>query len=227
MEKIDVYKLRTGWGLLNKKLNDQGYCLRRGECFEELEKCIAGSTRPELTEHFSTKQNTYTPRTAFWISVETHLGEAVGRVATRIDRLQGMTLVDYWRKYWQRCYPGEGGGQANLAATQPNFGGLISGNVAYIGDLYIEPEHRKNGIASALVKIVQLDALDEWEPDFVYGWMTREHVASPLFPSYGFRAVHTDGIRWNIPPGTIDDDLVFVGNRYSDLDDLLSQITTS
>ena len=217
--------LREAWGRQRSALATQGYRLRRGVSFEELEARIATGTKPDLTEHFSTEKNTYTPDSAFWICIETEKSEHVGRVCARIDRLGDMTLLEYWRKYWKRCYPGASEGQAELAEQQPRFATRVRGDVAYIGDLYIEPEHRKSGVGSALVKVVQIDVLDEWMPDYLYGWMTPEHVASKLFPSYGFTNVHMDGIHWKIPPATIGGDLTFVGNSRDDLADLLLAIT--
>jgi GNAT superfamily N-acetyltransferase len=223
---IDIYGLREAWGVLKNRIYSSGYTLRRGACFDELEARISNSAKPALTEHFSTKENTYTPSIAFWICVETLEGETVGRVAVRLDRLADMSLLEFWRKYWRRCYPGIDGGRAEMADVQPRFALKISGSVAYIGDLFIEEGHRKNGIGSDLVKVVQIDALDEWSPDFIYGWMTPEHVGSRLFPSYGFRCVHSHGIYWRNAPGTVGANLTFVGNSRDHLADLILEITT-
>ncbi|WP_051645456.1 GNAT family N-acetyltransferase [Labrenzia sp. DG1229] len=225
MPKIDIYMLREAWGRQKTALSKLGYSLRRGVSFEELEARISNSKKPSLTEHFSTEKNTYTPDCAFWIAIETASGENVGRVCTRVDRLGELSLLEYWRKYWKRCYPGGLDGQAELAEVQPRFATRIIGDVAYIGDLYIEPDHRRSGIGSNLVKLVQIDALDEWMPDFLYGWMTPEHIASSLFHSYGFTNVHVDGIHWKVPPATIGGNLAFVGNSRDDLADLLLTIT--
>lgn len=226
MGKIDAYALREAWSLLKKQLHESGFSLRRGVCFEELEANITCSGKPVLTEHFSTEKNTYTPGQAFWISVETFDGRIVGRVAARLDDLGDQTLVDYWRRYWRRCYPAQAGGQAEMAQDQPRYASNISGRVAYVGDLYVEKAFRGKGVGAALVKIVQIDALDEWMPNYLYGWMTPEHAQSGLLLAYGFRAVHEGGIRWLKEPGTIGGNLVFVGNDREDLADLIDQITT-
>lgn len=114
-----------------------------------------------------------------------------------------------------------------MAERQPLFAAKICGRVAYLGDLYVEPKFRNKGVAAALVKIAQIDAADEWNPDFIYGWMTPADVGSHLFPAYGFTAVHAAGIRWSVPPGTIGGNLVFVGNNQSDLSDLIEEIAIS
>lgn len=228
MAWIDRYMTRQAWAILKNDLLKSGYYLKRGSDFEILEAKILNSDRSILTEHFRTSINTYTPNEAFWIAVETERGETIARVATRIDRLGELSLLDYWRKYWRRCYPGVVNEQAQLAPNQPNFAKKIKGNVAYVGDLFVEKGHRGKGIASSLVKIVQIDAFDEWYPhlDYLYGWMTPEQVASKLFPNYGFRQVRVHGIHWDDPPATIGGDLTFVGNSAADLSDLLLDTTT-
>ncbi|MCK7615217.1 hypothetical protein [Roseibium sediminicola] len=227
MAGFDPYLLREAWAILRDDLREKGYHIRRGVCFEELESRIAKSEKPKLTEHFSTEKNTYTPTQAFWLYVETSAGEIVARNAVRLDDLGEMTLVDYWRKYWKRCYPGVDNPSAELANRQPRFGKKITGRVCYQGDLFVEPGHREAGVGSAITKLLQIDALDEWKPDYLYGWVAPKHIGTRLFPSYGFRAVHARGIHWEIPPSTIDADLTFVGNAADDLADLLLEITTS
>lgn len=227
MGKIDAYLLREAWGVLKSQLHENGFCLRRGDSFECLESLIRGSQKPALTEHFRTDANTYFPDQAFWIAVETFSGELVARVATRVDDLGSQSLLEYWRRYWKRCYPGATGGRAEIAENQPRFAAEIHGRIAYLGDLYVESKFRNKGVATALVKVAQIDAADEWNPDYVYGWMTPADVGSNLFPAYGFTSVHSAGIRWSVPPGTISDNLVFVGNSRSSLIDLIEDITIS
>ena len=227
MGKIEAYLLREAWGVLKSQLHENGFCLRRGASFECLEDLVSDSQKPTLTEHFRTETNTYLPDQAFWIAVETFTGELVARIAIRIDDLGSQSLLDYWRRYWKRCYPGASGGHAEIAEKQPMFAAEICGRVSYLGDLYVEPKFRNKGVATALVKVAQIDAADEWNPDYVYGWMTPADVGSSLFPAYGFTAVHSSGIRWAIPPGTIGDNLVFVGNTRSGLTDLIEDIAIS
>ncbi|RMX61875.1 hypothetical protein SADFL11_00046320 [Roseibium alexandrii DFL-11] len=227
MATLDTYRLREAWGISKRLLDENGFLLRRGVDFEFLEKRISVSEKSSLTEHFSTEKNTYTPSQAFWILVETPGGELVARAAARLDRLAGMSLEEYWRRYWRRCYPGVHEGEAEMADEQPCFASRIRGNVAYVGDLFVEKPYRNAGLAGALVRILQIDALDEWRPDYLYGWMTPEHVASQLFPDYGFRQSHPNGIIWKNPPSTIGGNLTCVGNSFENLLDLLLQITTS
>lgn len=226
MARYDPYLLREAWAILKNELDQKGYRIRRGTSFEELEARVSESERPALTEHFSTDKNTYTPTQAFWLCVETERGEVVARNAARLDDLGSLTLVEYWRKYWRRCYPGVENPSAEMAADQPSFASRIAGRVCYQGELFVESDHRKAGIGSLLTKIMQIDALDQWEPVYLYGWVAPKHIGTRLFPCYGFSDVHAHGIHWEIPPSTIDADLTFVGNSFDDLCDLLLEITT-
>ena len=57
----------------------------------------------ELTPHFSTRENTFTTREAFWIGIWFE-SRCVGVVASKLQSTGEEELGSYIRRYWSRVY---------------------------------------------------------------------------------------------------------------------------
>ncbi len=109
--------------------------LRRGSDFDVVEAMAAASGLKRLEGHFTPSLNTYTPSQAFWLALVDEEDRMVGRVCARFDRMAyPMTLTDFWRKYFHRCYPDAEGGKVVLSDKQPRVGRRITGDVVYLAE---------------------------------------------------------------------------------------------
>lgn len=216
--------LFSAWANLKEQLRKQDFIVERGTDFDVLEARVAESEKQNLTEHFRTELNTYTPANAFWLAILDDQGSLVAVSAARLDDLQRLPLVDYWRKYWFRCYPSAVDQRATMATVQPRFGAHITGRVVYMGDVWVHSDLRSSRIGSTLTQLLQIDALDEWRPDYLYGWMRPRDVVRGFWASCEFRHMHPLGITWDAAPSTIDHDLSFVGSPGYCVCDLIDRL---
>ena len=200
---------------IERKINEIGFAMQYGGDFADLERHLSKTGKLGLTEHFSTALNTYSPETAFWLRAVDELGQTAAVGAIRLDRLGRQTLDEHIGKYWQRCYPDSLGEGVKAARKQPRFMREISGNVAYLGDLWVAREHQRKKIHEWFSPLAMLITLQKWDPDWMYCWV-RPSAWSKRYPlAYGFTSVHPLGIQWETEPSTIDSDLVMAVNKRS------------
>lgn len=200
---------------IERKINEIGFAMQYGADFSDLEKLLSDTDKKNLTEHFRTALNTYTPETAFWLRAVGEGDKTIAVGAIRLDRLGRQTLDDHIRKYWHRCYPDVLGIGVKAADRQPRFLREISGNVAYLGDLWVAREHQRKRIHEWFSPLAMLITLQKWDPDWMYCWV-RPDAWSKRYPlAYGFTSVHPLGIQWETEPSTIDPDLVMAVNKRS------------
>jgi GNAT superfamily N-acetyltransferase len=210
VQVMEAYaRLRAGLADLHLQLDE-------GADFGRALELVNEMGRAGLTEHFSPDLNTYTPPVAFWLRAVDGGGATVAFAAARLDDLGPMTLVDYWRAYWRRCYPAASG-RCELAADQPAFSAAVTGRVVYLGEMWVHPDWRGRGLASLFAPAIQLLALARWEPDWLYVWM-RPSLYRSGFDNLtcAFSRVYPRGIHWRTPPATIDDDLCVAMNSRAD-----------
>ncbi|NBN78704.1 hypothetical protein GWI72_10540 [Microvirga tunisiensis] len=208
--------LMEAYARLRQGLVDLGLRLEEGADFSHAVAFAMEMGRTGLTEHFSPDLNTYTPPGAFWLRAIDATGATVALAAARLDDLGPMTLADYWRLYWRRCYPGPDG-RCELAAAQPAFSAAVSGRVVYMGEMWVHPDWRGRGVAALFAPAIQMLSLARWEPDWLYVWM-RPGLYGAGFDNLtcAFSRVYLRGIRWAVPPTTVDDDLCVALNSRAD-----------
>lgn len=215
MSELDLIALSRAVVFLSKKLEDIGLQVRFGSEFSDLERDLADADKAALTEHFSVSLNTYTRTNAFWIQAVDREGRMVAGGAVRLDDLGGEALSEYLKRYWQRCYPGQDGGQAVLGEVQPRFFREISGRVCYLGDLWVNRAWQGKKVHTFLVPLAMFQALNDWRPDHYYCWV-RPSMWSKRYPlAYGLTQVCPFSLNWDVAPATIDADLVCAANSAS------------
>ncbi|WP_340274526.1 hypothetical protein [Roseibium algae] len=217
--------LMEAWSILHHGFKDLGLTLERGSDFDLIDARSLAAGAPLLEGHFSPSLNTYTPAQAFWLSLSDANGNCVGRIAARLDDLGGMCLTDFWRKYFYRCYPRADGTQVSLADSQPRLGQAIRGRVVYMGGCWIHEDWRSQKLGGMITQMVQIDALEEWSPNFLYGWVQGSNFRNGFWRDCGFSRCHFEGVRWSGGlPATLDPNLIFVGNSGHDACDLAERV---
>lgn len=227
MNKFDFHFDKTlqrrAWAIIDGVFGSHGLTLKRGYDFDVVEEMAKASGMKSLEGHFSPALNTYTPAQAFWLALLDQDGEMVGRVCARLDIIDnGMCLTDFWRKYFHRCYPNVEGGKVSLHADQPRVGRRISGRTAYFGGCEVRKDWRAHRLGGMLTQMVQVDAFDTWSADYYYGWVQGHNFMDGFWRDCGFTRAVFEGLRWEQPlPGTLDANLIFVGNSADDIADLI------
>ena len=224
--EIDMPQLRRAWGVLDQQFVAHGLTLHQGADFVEIEDLAETGGLLPLEGHFTPVLNTYTPSQAFWLGLLNREERLVGRVCARFDRMEyPMTLTDFWRKYFHRCYPNAEGGQVRLAQQQPRVGRRITGDVAYLGGTEVAADWQGLKLGALLNQMAQLVALDQWRASFFYGWVQGHNFMDGFWRDCGFTRAHFNGISWEAPlPETLDANLILVGNSADDVCDLMDRI---
>lgn len=223
--QIDRVAQRRAWSILDQAFSAAGLVLVEGSDFDEIEALARASGMPLLEGHFAPDLNTYTPKNAFWLGLLDSEGLLVGRCTCRLDQLEfPMTLTEYWKKYFRRCYPAAGGGQVELAEYQPRFGQRITGDVAYIGGTQILPPQRGKGLGGYLNQMAQIVALEKWQAGFYYGWVQGFNFMDGFWRDCGFTQARHNALNWERLPATLDPNLVLVSNHLDDVCDMIDRI---
>lgn len=224
---LDKAQIKRAWGVIDQTFQDLGLTLKRGSDFDEIERLASASGMPLLEGHFSPTLNTYTPSQAFWLGLFDQNDSLVGRVCARLDRMEyPMTLTDFWRKYFHRCYPNADGGQVELRKDQPRVGRRITGDVVYLGGTNISRTWRGNNLGGYLNQIAQIEALDEWSAHFYYGWIQGHNFMDGFWRECGFTRCNHHALNWAAPmPATLDPNLIFAGNSADDVCDLIDRLS--
>lgn len=224
--EVDKARLRRAWVAIDRVFSDYGLTLKRGHEFEIVDDMARASGLKVLEAHFSPMTQTFTSGRAFWLALVDRDGIMVGRVCARLDQLRPPEcLADYWRRHFHRCFPSETGGQVVLAEEQPRFSQKITGDTVYLGGTQVLPEWQNAHLGGMLNRLAQIEALDEWDADFYYGWMEKRVFKDGFFRSCGFSKLHERAVRWERGgPIPIDNDLFLAGNDRDNVLDLIDRI---
>lgn len=227
--EVDSILLKRAWGAIDRVFGDYGLTLQRGHDFEVIDDMAEASGLKVLEAHFSPRTQTFASGSAFWLGLTDPGGRLVGRVCARLDRIRPpQSLADYWRKHFYRCFPAETGGKVVLADDQPRFARSITGDTVYLGGTQVQPEWENFHIGGMLNRIVQIEALSEWDADFYYGWMEKRVFKDGFLRSCGFTRLHENAVRWaSGGPIPIDNDLFLAGNSRDDILDLIDRIVSA
>jgi hypothetical protein len=227
--EVNRMLLKRAWASIDSVFGQYGLTLQRGHDFEVVDDMARASGLKVLEAHFSPKTQTFSSGRAFWLGLTDETGKLVGRVCARLDAMRPPeSLADYWRKHFNRCFPAETGGQVVLAPDQPRFSQKITGDTVYLGGTEVLAEWQNAHLGGLLNRIAQIEALEEWDADFYYGWMEKRVFKDGFFRSCGFTKLHANAVRWlEGGPVPIDNDLYLAGNDRDDVLDLIDQILKS
>jgi len=210
---------------LYEEARQKGVRLEQSRDFEHLEALLDDIPEKSLTEHFRRTLNTYTPPQAFWLGGYNASGELVALAAARLDELGSWSLDRYWRDYWARCYPHTDELRVQPAAKQYLWAKGVSGNVVYLGDMWVSASHPEKKVSAPFAKVLQLLALLEWRFSWCYAWVRPAFLETGFAEKCGFTKT-APGIRWARGPSTIDDDLKVMANSQEDLLDLVDALAS-
>lgn len=178
-------------------LRAAGYSVEVSTDFDATRELVQTLEKTYLTSHFSPDLHDFTERNAFWLILKD--GERpVGCIGARLDDLGRETADSYWRRVFPRIYPEGGPITATLSGTSRN---LLTGRLAYIGDLFFARDHRgRQRVLSALLLLTHAMVAVEWRPGATYAFMRGVDVRRGFGVRYHF-TVHTPPPhQWDLPP---------------------------
>jgi len=166
--------------------------------FRRAEELTEAMGKDSQTAKLSSKFNDFTEESGFWLFMKQR-GEYVTAVATRYDNVGRESMGDYMIRTMRRHYPHDSG-ETLLEFTDalpPGF----HGRLAYIGELFVHPEHR--GSRQKLryfMFLLHTCIATKWQVDWTYAMMRDRDVRAGFSTSYGF-SIQLPGVaKWADPP---------------------------
>ena len=190
--------------------------------FSRLETlCEATGGRGGLDPCFSPRYFDLTPAHAAWIGGWSENGTLLHTQAIRVDNLGGLSLAEHWRQQMRRLYadPIPGVAFERFCTAVDRLGGTI----AYHGAMWSHPDSRRAGLGSALSRLQLAIALNRFDPDWVYGFVSRDLIFSGYGLSEGYLHYEPCAITWSRDPGLFDPNDWLVYMTRHDLLNLVKQ----
>lgn len=82
---------------------------------------------------------------------------------------------------------------------------LITGDIVYHGDLFVDPDSRGQGLATQLSRLAILIAYQRWDPDFIWGFIAEEKVLRGYQQKIGYWHGQPYGTQYSDKPETISE----------------------
>lgn len=196
---------------IREDLRESGLELESCDDFDDFEKAVRSTVgKSAISEPFDGVFFDITPADGLWI-----IGRKDGKVlhlqALRRDSLTGISLATFWNRYLDRIYDGRPALDHCPGAFQ------ITGNVVYHGELWVDKDHRSDGIAPLTCRLAHGLALIKWAPDYIYGLITDQLIRSGFHVREGFAHAQPRAIEWERVPSNIDAADWLVWNSLEDL----------
>ncbi|WP_057464813.1 GNAT family N-acetyltransferase [Pseudovibrio sp. POLY-S9] len=209
---------------LISEFEKNGFEIVQGESFAAAEEALP-EAKGGLTPHFAYSLNAQSKENVAWLGLrlvgEKHL---CGFAAIRLEPLQGLALSDFLATYWRLRYVDVDGNPVQVTNVQPEIAKRISGQVGYLGDLWIRPDLRKRGYARRLMEFAQIMAFDLWRLDWIYCWMRPTDFLNGNGARWGWLVGQSDGIRFEVPSRDFPKGVAFCANPSYALNQLISDI---
>lgn len=179
-----------------------GYTVQATTDFEEIKRLVPLTGRERQTPMMAVTRNDFTAKRAFWLFLYKD-GEVIGGVAAKYDCLGDESFTSFMRRTSREQYGTEGEAIIEIARPAED---LIRGNLIYIGELELHPEHRgKLALLEAVIKVLQALCAVKWPGfDWMYAFIPEEHLRIAYL--YGFYVTIPEAIIWTppSPPGRLD-----------------------
>ncbi|MEP4196587.1 MAG: hypothetical protein ABJL99_13240 [Aliishimia sp.] len=184
-------------------LNRFGVHLTTGYDFEEYRDILAKG-RPDhiLGAPFDPSLHKLDSRNSMWVVGHDSDGHIMHTQALRMLDLQGDTLGTYLRRRFKDFPPS--GLDLDMERSRFRAGPgakHISGRVCYHGEVWMggKPgQFRGTGVSSILGRFAFLTALQQWSPDYVFGFMPKPVAHKGFVERQGYMHAEPFALRWYI-----------------------------
>lgn len=172
--------------------------------FEALEaqvRLMSPKRNLELTPHFSTAENTFTTREAFWIGVW-YEGRCIGVVASKLQSTGEETLGSFVQRYWKRVYRAGSTVDFKFGEWQQDALSDYKGDLIYSGEFRVHPDYRGMQFAESMAMFLRVYSFLRWESaDLFYIFMEDENARRNSLASRVQMTVQIpNAINWQTPP---------------------------
>lgn len=189
--------IKVGSACLNA-LEQKGCGIEVITDFRRAEELTEGMGKQSQTAKLSSQFNDFTEESGFWLFMKED-GAYVTAVATRYDNVGRESMGDYMIRTMRRHYPHESG-ETLLEFTDALPAGFY-GRMAYIGELFVHPEHRgSRHKLRYFMMLLHCCIATKWKVDWIYAMMRDRDVKRGFATTYGFSMQLPGVAKWADPP---------------------------
>lgn len=160
-------------------------------------------SKPYVTAITDPIRHVFTSDNCFWIFLR-HDGRIVGTGCAILHRLRSESFHQFYDQMLRNLYPDE----AHLTIPRdrlPHIADEMTGNIVYLGDLYIHSAHQgqRSINASRMALLLKASALLKWpELDYVYCFLRARDGRFGAGTRYGFPTVWPGCLSYSSPIST-------------------------
>ncbi len=191
--------------ICRQRLLQKGITVELTTDFTQIQKDAFGLNKPYFTRQLSSQFHEFTTENAFWFRIyhgsKPSDRTLIGLVGGRKDVIAPHEFIPLIERQAKRLF---GGGEAVPFASKvyPPVFERMSGTVVYIGDLFVEEQHRGRSKFDkrALLLLLFITAQLKWSFDWLYAFVREEHGERGYLVTYGFTHVYLAALLWSNPP---------------------------
>lgn len=203
---------------IDSELASHGCYVQQNSDFKAYKKLCEARGARAFSEHFDRDCLDFYDGNSFYLTLYNHKHKVVGTIATYRDHLGNSSLAQLIDGRYPRLYKGSVGDHHAPAAYK------ITGNAVYMGDLWVKRKHRSSGIGLTLSRMATVLAFWKYQPDYIYGLVTRELMHKGGVQLAGYSSFHEQCIDWIDGPKDFDPNFWLVSSTYDDLNYFVKQL---
>ncbi|MEM1386185.1 MAG: hypothetical protein AAF748_13215 [Pseudomonadota bacterium] len=184
---------------LLKGLEALGYTLEQVMSKHEGDARASGLREKKRSKPFALGQHDFRRDQMFWLFLR-HGNQDIGGAAARVDTLKHREFPVFLQETYERVYGGE---YQDEGYKIPEFLETIEGNVAYLGEFFVQKKHRGNrNLLRLYTHALFLLTMQTLRADWIYAFIPKAHDFYGLGRVYGFVHFEDAGFVWkDVPEG--------------------------
>lgn len=210
MERDSSFMLQVVIGSLYLELFSQGLRVEESHEFSYFKSICSELEGREVSAHADQGLFDFAEGNSFFLAVYNAENKVVATIAARSDNLKRTNLAQFLEKRLPRLYGGEIREVCAPAAYD------ISGDVVYLGDLWVRKGYPAGGLGLLLPRLSLLYSLSKFDPDFCYALHT-PRMAERRGLEIGFSHSGRKAIDWAVAPPDFNEEFWLSYSRSDDL----------
>lgn len=170
----------------------------------EIYKTVVEEGRPsqKLGDPFNPDYHDLDAETGFWLIGRNQFGELIHTQAFKTISLQDVALSTYLMRNYQNFPPPIPGVDLGRSRYRASPGAhRINGHAVYHGEVWMAPDdglYRGTGLSSVLTRAGILEAVNRWDPDWIFGFMLRAVAFKGFSERVGYMHTEPGALKWAV-----------------------------
>lgn len=189
-------------------LQEHGITLTTGSDFKKYAEVLK-EERPlqKLGAPFDPTLNELDAKSGFWVLGRNQSGVLVHTQAFKTVDLTQLSLSTYLLRSYRKFpppLPEIDFDRSRFRATPGSH--RISGQTVYHGEVWMAPDaedrYRGQGLSTVLTRFGLLEAMNRWDPDWIFGFMLRAVAFKGFSERVGYMHVEPGALKWAVKDRT-------------------------